>query len=1245
MTALGLFAQRHGWAFGRIALVSLVVPLVVLAGGAWLFTTQEHRLKHQAEDDLAAIARFKINQIENWQRERLGDAFTVIGNPFLRQNVQRFLDSPGSDEEQSLRALFEGLRTHDRYKGIRLVDADRKVRLHLGVTPSPSPEADAAMDLARAEGRPVFTDIHQAVGDDDLHLDIVAPLFAGEGSSGRFLGWVALQTSASQFLFPLLQTWPTHSRTAETLLIRRDGDDVLFLNELRHRQGTALTLRIPVGAPGKLAVQAVQGARGLLRALDYRGVDVLGVVIPVPDTPWLMISKMDADEVYAAWRQQALYIAALVVCLLAGVGAAAFLLRQHGLKTHFEALYQAEARLRDSLELQAITLRSIGDAVISTDLQGRVALFNAVAERLTGWSAAEAAGRPLAEVFHIIHEQTRARQENPLDRVLAEGRPVELAEHTLLKARDGSERPIADSAAPIRDGRGELVGVVLIFRDNSAERAVRLAEAALRHSREDLKRAQAVAMTGSWRLDVANNSLTWSDEAYRIFGIASDTAMTYESFLARVHPDDRARVDREWAAALRGDRYDLEHRIVVDGDIKWVRERAVLEWDQAGNLRYGFGVVQDITELKNFERFKALNEARGKALLELAAMHDASLDELTRAMLDKAVVLTESAFGYLQIVQDDSAQPRTMQWSRAVAGACRADTPGHAPVAQAGIWADCLRTGQPALHNDYAKVAGLGALPPGHIPLVRHLSVPIVEGGHYRAVLGVGDKQAPYDAIDVSKLQGFAADAWQIVSRRKAEAALRESEAFSRAIIENSPDCIKVLSRQGELVFMSQGGLRLLGLEDTRGVYGKPYLDFWEGSDHARARAAFEEARQGRVGRFDGFCPTRDGTPKWWDVSISPVPGPGGEASSFLVISRDDTQRKLAADALRESEERFRQLVESAPDAIFVQIEGRFAYVNKACLELYGLDSPEAMLGTPILARFHPDFHACAKERMQALVELRQAQPLMEQRHLRADGSPLDVEVSAVPLCHGGKNGALVFVRDIAERKRLDALREDMDRIARHDLKAPLNAILGLPQLILMDDNITADQRQFLHHILDAGYKMLGLVNLSMDLFHMERGTYELTPEKVDLPRVVGKALADLERISSAKRLTTQVALAGRPVREGDVCLALAEELLCYSMFSNLLKNALEASPEGGRVTVNLTRDQGWRIDIRNPGEVPGELRERFFDKYATMGKAGGTGLGTYSARLMAATMGGGIALDASEAGATTVTVWLPATV
>jgi len=163
---------------------------------------------------------------------------------------------------------------------------------------------------------------------------------------------------------------------------------------------------------------------------------------------------------------------------------------------------------------------------------------------------------------------------------------------------DGSVRWVYDRALPYFDDSGKLLRYVGATLDITERK---LAEAALRANQEDLDRAQAVGNIGSWRLDVQRNVLMWSEENHRIFGVPKGTPMSYETFLSIVHPDDREYVDTKWKAGIAGENYDIEHRIVVDGKTKWVREKAYLEFDKNGKLLGGFGITQDITDRKQAE--------------------------------------------------------------------------------------------------------------------------------------------------------------------------------------------------------------------------------------------------------------------------------------------------------------------------------------------------------------------------------------------------------------------------------------------------------------------------------------------------------------------------------------------------------------------------------------------------------------------------------------------------------------------
>jgi len=222
-------------------------------------------------------------------------------------------------------------------------------------------------------------------------------------------------------------------------------------------------------------------------------------------------------------------------------------------------------------------------------------------------------------------------------------------------------------------------------------------------------------------------------------------------------------------------------------------------------------------------------------------------------------------------------------------------------------------------------------------------------------------------------------------------------------------------------------------------------------------------------------------------------------------------------------------------------------------------------------------------------------------------------------------------------------LREDVDLIMRHDLKGPLSSIIGIPATLKEKGNFDREQEASLEVIEASGYRLLNMVNLSLDLMKMERGEYPFHPAPVDMIDLLGRIGNETKTLADTKQIAIRLLVSGIPADERSSFYMMGEELLCYSMFSNLIKNALEASPEGAAVTIRMDRESSGVVRIHNPGAVPKEIREHFFDKYVTSGKSSGTGLGTYSARLIAETQGGQIALSTSESDGTTISVLLPA--
>ena len=483
-------------------------------------------------------------------------------------------------------------------------------------------------------------DLHQDSHGSALHISVVAPIFAGGGKTARPVGALILLSHADKYLYPLIQSWPAPSKTAETLLVRRDGDHVLFLNELRHRQDTALKLRIPLSQTHVPAVMAVLGQVGLVEGKDYRDVDVISAVLPIPGSPWFMVAKMDTAEAFADWQFRSLMILALLFGIAVLLGLAGLLARQRREKKYYRGLYRAEAALRISEQRYAVTLKSIGDAVIATDAEGNVELLNAVAETMTGWPIHEAKGKPLQDIFHIVCEDTGAEVENPVHKVLAVGKVVGLANHTLLIARDGVRRPIDDSAAPIRDEQGQITGVVLVFHDRTEQQQT---EQELLRVNERMELAQKVAGIGVWDWDEKTKTSRWSQQMYDLFGLDPNRhEPSFKSWLSVVHPDDKQQVIYNLNRAFN-DRSTLtnEYRInKSDGKIHWIYSSGKALVGKNNSFRM-LGTCVDITDRKRVE----------EEMLFIARKWQTTFDSISDpvALLDEDCIILQCNSAYVDL--------------------------------------------------------------------------------------------------------------------------------------------------------------------------------------------------------------------------------------------------------------------------------------------------------------------------------------------------------------------------------------------------------------------------------------------------------------------------------------------------------------------------------------------------------------------------------------------------------------------
>ncbi|MGB7621951.1 MAG: PAS domain S-box protein [Terriglobia bacterium] len=331
-----------------LLLVFFILAVSIGAAGYYYYSNQRKQIRQSSAEELSAIAEMKASEIENWRKAHLGDAQVIFGGPWTAARIQQYLNDPSSNTlEQEILVWMESRRKNYQYSSVFLFDALGHIRL--SANPGGERIQPLTIDLVKhalSTRQAILSDIQESNQGSDLDIDLIAPLVLKKGSEQVLVGVVLFRIDPRTSLYPLIQKWPTPSGSGETLLVRREGNDVLFLNELRHRKNTSLPLHIPLGRLEVPAVQAVLGQEGTMEGVDYRGVKVLAVSRQIADSSWWMISKVDLDEVYRPLHERAPWVIAFMGILIVSAASSLGFIWRHQTVHFYQKEYQAELARR-----------------------------------------------------------------------------------------------------------------------------------------------------------------------------------------------------------------------------------------------------------------------------------------------------------------------------------------------------------------------------------------------------------------------------------------------------------------------------------------------------------------------------------------------------------------------------------------------------------------------------------------------------------------------------------------------------------------------------------------------------------------------------------------------------------------------------------------------------------------------------------------------------------------------------------
>lgn len=389
-------------ASGSFVLVFALMTAGLVTAGAIYYRNQVTQHRAEIERQLSAIAELKAGDLMNWRAERIGDATLLHRNAVFAGLVRRALGvSRNARAQDQLHDWLRQIREAYGYDKVSLIDAQGVARISIPEAPLAASELERARRALRS-GKVSLEDFHRDEPGGAPHLSLLVPILdagADAGAGGRPLGIVTLEINPGKYLYPFIERWPVPSRTAETLLVRRDGNDVLFLNQLRFRKNTALSLRFALTRTELPAVKAALGQEGIVDGTDYRGVPVIAALRAVPGTPWFLVARIDTDEFLASVVEALWLTATLVGTLLLSAGAALGLIWRHQRVRHYkERSRAAEALAAGGARYRAIT-QTATDAIVVANGAGVIVGWNAGAERIFGYSEAEALGESLTRLM------------------------------------------------------------------------------------------------------------------------------------------------------------------------------------------------------------------------------------------------------------------------------------------------------------------------------------------------------------------------------------------------------------------------------------------------------------------------------------------------------------------------------------------------------------------------------------------------------------------------------------------------------------------------------------------------------------------------------------------------------------------------------------------------------------------------------------------------------------------------------